>query len=118
MVNRPPFESLPLNKDDPPFSAWGLYGKDDQLGALNMLTPERIVEAAKEIKTGVRVGLNLPLNVLPSPPSFGRKGVHQHIISKYPRCVHDDELSFNTQVYCIYKYINVLAFFLFYLFFS
>lgn len=50
----PPFSSLPLNKDDPPFSAWGLYGPDDQLGFLNRQTDEVIAEAAREIKTGAR----------------------------------------------------------------
>jgi hypothetical protein len=50
----PPFSALPLNKDDPPFSAWGLYGKDDQLGFMNRQTDDVVAEAAKEIKTGVR----------------------------------------------------------------
>ncbi|KAK4697777.1 hypothetical protein P7C71_g356, partial [Lecanoromycetidae sp. Uapishka_2] len=36
----PPLSSLPLGQDDPPYSAWGLYGKDDQLGTLNRLTDE------------------------------------------------------------------------------
>jgi hypothetical protein len=53
--NIPPFSSLPLNKGDPLRSAWGLYGKDDQLGTLNRLTDEIVAAAAKEeIRTGVR----------------------------------------------------------------
>jgi hypothetical protein len=31
---RPRFEDLPLRKDDPPFSAWGLWGDDDEIGTL------------------------------------------------------------------------------------
>jgi hypothetical protein len=50
----PRFSDLPLNNADPRLSAWGLYGKDDQLGTLNRLTEEVVVDAAKEIKTGVR----------------------------------------------------------------
>ena len=51
----PPFESLPLRKGDPKFSAWGLYGDDDQLGTLNRLTDETVLAAAKsEIRTGAR----------------------------------------------------------------
>lgn len=34
---------------------------DDELGTLNHLTPERTIEATKEIKAGIRVGLNWPL---------------------------------------------------------
>lgn len=51
----PSFDDLPLGKDDPLRSAWGLYGKTDGLGTLNRLTNERVADAAKnEIKTGVR----------------------------------------------------------------
>ncbi|EDN11218.1 predicted protein [Histoplasma mississippiense (nom. inval.)] len=39
---------------DPIFSAWGLYGKDDQLGFLNRQTDAIVAEAAKEIETGDR----------------------------------------------------------------
>jgi len=50
----PRFFDLPLNKADPKLSAWGLYGKGDQLGTLNRLTENVVLEAAKEIKSGVR----------------------------------------------------------------
>jgi hypothetical protein len=51
----PAFEDLPLRKEDPFLSAWGLYGKDDELGTLNRLTNEKVVSAAQaEITTGVR----------------------------------------------------------------
>jgi hypothetical protein len=52
----PRFEDLPLQRDDPPHSAWGFYGKNDELGTLNRLTDERVVEAAKaEIQSSVRL---------------------------------------------------------------
>ena len=44
----PKFNDLPLRKGDPPHSAWGLYGKDDQLGTLNRLTDDVVLRAAKE----------------------------------------------------------------------
>lgn len=51
----PSFDSLPLRKGDPPYSAWGLYGDDDELGTLNRLTDERVLAAAQsEIRTGAR----------------------------------------------------------------
>lgn len=51
----PSFFDLPLRRGDPPFSAWGLYGDDDQLGAVNRLTDELVKEAARdEIQSGVR----------------------------------------------------------------
>lgn len=52
---QPKFETLPLKKGDPPYSAWGLYGPDDELGMLNRLTDERVVIAAKEeVQSGTR----------------------------------------------------------------
>ena len=51
----PEFGDLPLHKGDPHHSAWGLNGRDDELGTLNRLTNKRVVEAAKaEIKSGER----------------------------------------------------------------
>jgi hypothetical protein len=95
--DRPKFDKLPLRDGDPPWSAWGLYGLDDQLGTLNLLTPEVVTEAAKEIRTGRRIGLNLPMDYL-GKPSHGRQGLDHKIIWKSPRSVHDDEIALNTQV--------------------
>ncbi len=99
MKSRPPFESLPLREGDPPFSAWGLYGHDDQLGSLNLLTSENTLAAAKgEIRTGVRIALDPPLDVL-HHPAVGRKGLTQKIIRLGDNLsIHDDVLEFNTQV--------------------
>ncbi len=53
----PDFEDLPLRKGDPYLSAWDLWDKPE-LGALNHLTDEVVLRAAKEeIQTGTRVGL-------------------------------------------------------------
>jgi len=43
---------------------WGKWGKDDQLGVLNYITPEDIIEASKLIQKGkvFRLGLNLDEN--------------------------------------------------------
>ncbi len=46
----------------PPGSNWGAYGADDCIGRLNELTPERVVRAAAEIRTGQRFCLSLPLD--------------------------------------------------------
>lgn len=45
----PAFDDLPAFKD---FSgcAWEVWGKDDQLGTVNLLTDDLVKEASKEIK--------------------------------------------------------------------
>jgi hypothetical protein len=97
MTSRPPFSSLPLDPNGPPGNAWGLYGDNDQLGALNLLTPEVVAQAAaSEIKTGQRVSLDWHMNK-PSFPSFGREPFEHTMVNKAPRSVNDDRLKFNTQ---------------------
>lgn len=47
------FDELPLEPSDPKYSAWGLWGKDDQLGRTNLITAEVTRQAAvSEIQTG------------------------------------------------------------------
>lgn len=47
----------------PDGSNWGDFGPDDEFGRLNLLTPERVQAAAREIKEGRSFGLSLPLNL-------------------------------------------------------
>ena len=42
-------------------SNWGRWGSDDQIGTLNHVTPEDIVNAAKLIRTGKVFALGIPL---------------------------------------------------------
>jgi kynurenine formamidase len=49
-------------KRRPDGSNWGEYGAEDRVGRLNELTPERVVRAAAEIRTGRRFCLSLPLD--------------------------------------------------------
>ncbi|KAL6150811.1 hypothetical protein ACJBU6_11079 [Exserohilum turcicum] len=98
---RPPFSELPLDKNGPPGNAWGLYGPDDELGALNMITPSVVKAAAQEIQTGDRVSLDWYLN-LPSHPSFTRPSFSWKMKPfLYPdgtkRAINDDHVDFNTQ---------------------
>lgn len=54
---RPSFHGLPLRNGDPKASAWGLWGEDDELGTLNLLTPSIVKAAAAEVVTGETVAL-------------------------------------------------------------
>ncbi|WP_169544481.1 cyclase family protein [Sneathiella aquimaris] len=47
----------------PEGSNWGDFGEQDQNGRLNLITAETIREAAKEIQTGERFCLSLPLDL-------------------------------------------------------
>ncbi|CAD6582764.1 MAG: hypothetical protein TREMPRED_003382 [Tremellales sp. Tagirdzhanova-0007] len=92
----PKFDDLPIKPGYPQHSAWGVWGDSDELGTLNHLTKDRVLEARSEIQLGERITINWPMN-LPSFPAFGRQAFEHRIISKHPRPVHDDVLHFNTQ---------------------
>ncbi len=49
-------------KNRPNGSTWGDFGPDDQVGRINLLTPERRLEAVKEVKAGISFCLSLPLD--------------------------------------------------------
>jgi len=93
---RPSFAQLPVDPKGPLGNAWGLWGPNDQLGMLNLLTADNVAAAAKEIKTGVRFSLDWPLTK-PSFPSFGRNPCEHKLVNRGGRCVNDDVLNFNTQ---------------------
>lgn len=58
LIMHPKFADLPVDKNGPHGNAWGLWGPDDQIGTLNLLTDDVVAQAAKEcIQTGQRVSL-------------------------------------------------------------
>lgn len=77
--NLPSFSQLPVTSDAPPGSAWGLWGADDQVGTINLLTPDKVLAAARLIRTGKVFRLDLPLEI-PSPALFRRQSFSHHII--------------------------------------
>ncbi len=92
----PTFDELPIKPEYPSHSAWGLFGADDQIGTLNLLTPERVAAAARLVQTGQVFALNWALE-LPHPPLFARQEL-QHTINRRRHNVHDDLYdNFNTQ---------------------
>jgi hypothetical protein len=59
-VNVPLYKDLPVEVNAPPGSAWGVFDKDGQrdvYGTLNFITPEAVVAAKAEIRTGQSVVL-------------------------------------------------------------
>lgn len=46
---------------------WGRWGDDDQRGALNLVTPERVLEAARRCRSGKVYSLALPISPRATP---------------------------------------------------
>lgn len=94
----PKFDELPAFKSYKG-CAWTVWGEDDQLGTINLLTDEVVQRAAsEEIKTGKCVSLNWPIQY-PANPMFGRKHADVHMMQKEgtQKMVRDEELHINTQ---------------------
>ena len=49
-------------KQRPPGSTWGDWGEDDELGRINLLTPEKVLEGVREVEAGISFCLSLPLD--------------------------------------------------------
>ena len=73
----PAYRDLPVAADAPPGSAWGVFGRDDQIGTLNLLTPERRAAAAGLARRGATFNLDLPLD-LPAIPFFAHRAPPTH----------------------------------------
>ncbi|MCJ1301260.1 hypothetical protein MMC08_004059 [Hypocenomyce scalaris] len=100
--NLPTYAELPRLPGLPKGCTWGLWdldGSRDELGTLNLLTPETVQQAATEIREGISVSLNWALDK-PNAPVFGRQGLSHTIIDNNTFSSSksfDDAVSFNTQ---------------------
>ncbi|KAJ4423320.1 hypothetical protein N0V82_002048 [Gnomoniopsis sp. IMI 355080] len=99
----PDFDDLPKVEGMPQGCAWGIFDKDgkkDLLGTLNLLTPAVVAAAATEVKDGVSISLNWPLNGSKLPPSLPSRPppTHKVIPLMDNGLVWDDTLEFNTQI--------------------
>ena len=67
----PNFDELPRIDGLGLRHAWGVFGADDELGTVNLLSAERVRAAAQLVRDGTVVNLVVPLSAI-DPPLFGR----------------------------------------------
>ena len=80
MPSLPKFGELPYVGETQERHAWEVFGPEDQLGSVNLLTPERVKLAAGLIRTGQVFNLSLPLNFpITLYGGFRSKGYRHHI---------------------------------------
>ena len=94
MANLPSYDELPVRDGAPAGSSWGVWGDGDVFGCLNLLTPERVVAAARLVQSGAVFALSLELE-LPDPPLYNRAAPKHTVLGE--GAGHDDVLEFNTQ---------------------
>ncbi|KAI1395648.1 hypothetical protein F4819DRAFT_477834 [Hypoxylon fuscum] len=92
---------LPLRKDlrpksgEPEDCAW-IWGSDDELGRLNLQTPERVKKALETVISGETITLGLPFDQ-PVPPCYGRPAFKLDITPKGVKYTYEDTYEMNPQ---------------------
>jgi kynurenine formamidase len=71
-VTKPTFESWMTQ-----LSNWGRWGKDDEMGALNLITGKKRKQAAALAKTGITVSLSRQIDRSQPSPTAGPRPVNQ-----------------------------------------
>ncbi|KAM0419220.1 hypothetical protein ACHAPD_002776 [Fusarium lateritium] len=105
----PDYDNLPQVEGMPKGCAWGVFDQDgtkDMVGTLNFLTPDVVRNAALEVKDGISISLNWPINAMTKLNVPGR-AMPEHKVLYIPESMAelpfeqgkswDDEISFNTQ---------------------
>jgi kynurenine formamidase len=80
-------------------TAWGLFGPDDNLGLINLLTPERIAAAARLVRRGQVFPLDLPLGSV-NPALARSRGAPRHTVLHEPGTAGFDDLYDNFYPQC------------------
>jgi hypothetical protein len=70
---------------------WHVFGEGDQVGLLNLQTPQRVVAASRLIQSGEVFSLNVDLGAI-DPPLFGRGAPRHEIIDEGVGCAFDDRI--------------------------
>src|SRR4029077_18255016 len=56
------YDELLARPGYPPGSTWGLFGPDDEIGMINVLTAERVLDGMRAVRRGTVFHLDLPLD--------------------------------------------------------
>ena len=63
-------------------SNWGRWGPDDQLGTVNLITPDKVREAAALVKVGKSISLTMAYDALHCPKTLlaftAAEGAEEH----------------------------------------
>src|SRR3546814_15244209 len=77
-------------KNRPEVSTWGDFGPDDQLGRLNLLTREKVLQGVAEVREGISFCLSLPLDL----PGGTKLNPRRHPPQLQP-VIREGEVAFN-----------------------
>ena len=80
-------------KQRPPGSNWGEFGEDDELGRINLLTRQKVLQGVAEVEHGISFSLSLPLD-LPGGSSSNQRR-YPPILKPTEDLQHNPEVFYN-----------------------
>lgn len=87
----PRYRDLPCTPGQPPKTAWGLFGPDDDVGMFHLQTPEVVVAAARLVRKGAVFAMNWEQEK-PDPPLFGRGRLRHTVFREGTAGHHGDDV--------------------------
>lgn len=81
MAAIPRYRDLPSLPESEEKHAWDVWGRDDQLGSLNRVGQEQVLEACRTVEQGRVICLTLPLDQ-PSPGLFPNRKAYEHSVTR------------------------------------
>jgi hypothetical protein len=96
-------------------STWGKWGKDDQLGALNYITPAKRQQAAALVKTGQVVSLERPIVLERRHDEIARDGkpngvpFYEMTFRTFPKGDPRDNADFTSDVQSLLTHLDALC---------
>jgi hypothetical protein len=91
LTDVPRYQDLPVIEATGEHHSWDTFGRADELGTLNFLSPGLVRDAARAVRTGDVICLSLPLDQ-PSPALSGNRPPYEHKVTR-TRSGRDDSVS-------------------------
>ncbi len=88
MAPSPTYDELPRDISGAG-SAWGLYGDEDSIGRLNLVTPEVVRDAVGLVRRGVTFGLDTPVWAFDPPLDSTRSSARHRVLRGGTQAVED-----------------------------
>jgi kynurenine formamidase len=90
MTELPKYAELPRTPEGAP-STWGLFGAEDNVGLINLLTPDRVAAGARLVRRGAMFRLDTPLDVV-DVPFAPHRGQPRHTVIHAPGTLIFDDV--------------------------
>jgi len=95
-ADRPPVAKADYEKWKTELSNWGRWGKDDEIGALNLITPAKRKQAAGLVRDGLTVSLATDVNTVKAEDNFSP---YEHVITQAAATGAADRIGVNYHGY-------------------